>query len=132
MVKASQETSPVKPEDKIYADVYDVLLWGMLVSSVLFAVGVTLALIHPRFVPLTRAYVRRQYHLSVIAHGLMTGNPAAFMLIATVLLILTPVARVAISVYAFHQGSDRKFTVVTGAVFLVIVLTVLLGALGLK
>ncbi|MGH9447876.1 MAG: DUF1634 domain-containing protein [Terriglobia bacterium] len=132
MAKEVQDAPIPKVENKIYADVYDVLLGGMLVSSVLFAVGVVLALIHPRFVPLTRAYVRREYDLRTIAHGLVTGSPAAFMMIATVLLILTPVARVAISVYAFYRGADRKFTIVTGIVLLVIVLTVLLGALGLK
>jgi uncharacterized membrane protein len=131
-MKDQQLTSVSKPEEKIYADVYDVLLGGMLVSSILFAAGVILALLHPRYVPLTRAYVLREYHLRFLAHGLVTGSPSAFLMLATVLLILTPVARVVISVYAFHKGRDRKYTAVTAIVLLVIVLTALLGKLGLK
>lgn len=127
-----QLTNVPKPEEKIYAEVYDVLLGGMLVSTALFALGVVLALIHPRYVPLTRAYVLRDYHVTALFHGLASASPSAFMMLATVLLILTPVARVVISVYAFHKAHDHKYTIVTGIVLLVIVLTVVLGKLGLR
>ncbi|HEX5481060.1 MAG TPA: DUF1634 domain-containing protein [Terriglobia bacterium] len=121
-----------KAEEKIYADVYDVLLGGMIVSTALFALGVVLALIHPRYVPLTRDYILRNYNWSAAVHGLLTFRPGALMMVATLLLILTPVARVLISVYAFHAGRDHKYVMVTGAVFIVIILTVVLGSLGLQ
>lgn len=121
-----------KAEQKIYADVYDVLLGGMLISTALFALGVVLALIHPRYVPLTRDYILRNYNWSAAFHGIITFRPGALMLLATLLLILTPVARVLISVYAFHAGRNHKYVMVTGAVFIVIILTVLLGSLGLQ
>jgi uncharacterized membrane protein len=125
-------TSVPKGEENIYGAVYDVLLGGMLVSCVLFAIGLVLALIHPRYVPLTREYVLRDYHLATLMHGLASGSPSAFLMIAAVLLILTPVLRVVISIYAFHKDRDRKYTVVTGIVLLVIVLTTVLGKLGLR
>lgn len=121
-----------KAEQKIYADVYDVLLIGMLISTVLFAFGVVLALVHPHFIPLTRDYVLKNYDAATFFKGLAALRPGAYMMLATVLLILTPVVRVLISIYAFFAEGDRKYTLVTGIVFLVIVLTVVLGRLGLK
>jgi uncharacterized membrane protein len=125
-------TSMPKAEENIYGDVYDILLGGMLVSTALFAVGVVLALIHPHYIPLTRDYVLKDYHVAALFHGLASGSPSAYMMLATVLLILTPVARVLICVYAFHKARDRKYTFVTGIVLFVILITVLLGKLGLK
>ncbi|MGH9469830.1 MAG: DUF1634 domain-containing protein [Terriglobia bacterium] len=127
-----QTSTPSKAEKKIYADVYDVLLIGMLVSTALFAIGVALALIHPHYIPLTHDYIVRNYHGHALLHGLAAFRPGAIMLVATVILILTPVVRVIISVWAFHQEGDRKYVGVTGTVLLVILITVFLGWLGLK
>lgn len=124
--------TPTKAEKKIYADVYDVLLVGMLVSSALFALGVVLALLHPHYIPLTRDYIVKNYHGAALLHNLAAFRPGAIMLVATVILILTPVVRVVISIYAFAQEGDRKYVGVTGTVLLVILLTVFLGWLGLK
>jgi len=121
-----------KAEQKIYADVYDVLMAGMIISNILFAIGLALALVHPHFVPLNRAYVLRNYHWQAIRQGLASFRPMTIMMAATLLLILTPVSRVLISIYAFYAGGDHKYVIVTGIVFVVIVLTILLGSLGLR
>jgi uncharacterized membrane protein len=113
--------------DNVYADVYRVLLAGMVVSTTLFTVGVIRALLNPRFVPLSATWIKQQYHWSVFIHGLAKADPTALMLLATALLILTPVARVAVSIYVFYIDHDRKYVVVTGLVFLVMVLTVILS-----
>ncbi len=118
--------------DNVYADVYRVLLAGMVVSTLLFAVGVVLALIHPVYVPLSAAWVRQNYHWAVFLHGLATGDPTTLMMLATILLILTPVSRVLVSIYVFYIDHDRKYVIVTSIVFLVMVLTVILSQLGLK
>ncbi|MGH9452305.1 MAG: DUF1634 domain-containing protein [Terriglobia bacterium] len=121
-----------KAEQKIYADVYDVLTVGMVASSILYALGVILALLHPRTIPLTREFIMRNYKLGEVLHGLAHLHPGALMFVATVILILTPVSRVVISIYAFYSERDTKYVVVTGIVFLVIVLTVCLGVMGLQ
>ncbi len=118
--------------DNVYAEVYRILLVGMVLSTALFAIGVILALLHPEYVPLSAAWVRQQYHWHVFIHGLATANPGSFMLLATILLILTPVSRVLVSIYVFYVDHDRKYVVVTSIVFLVMVLTVILSRLGLK
>jgi uncharacterized membrane protein len=119
-------------ELNVYADVYKVLLAGMIVSTVLFAAAIVSALLHPEFVPLTPEWIKQHYHWAVIAAGIRSFDPTVIMLIATVLLILTPIARVAVSVYAFAADRDYKFVAVTLSVLLVILLTVILGLFGLS
>lgn len=119
-------------EENVYVDVYRLLIAGMVVSTILFAVGIVLAMLHPQYIPLTTRWVRSQYHVSTVIHGLLHGSAPAYMLVATVLLILTPVARVVVSIVAFASDRDRKFVAITSFVFLVMVLTVILGELGLQ
>ena len=128
-------TPPPKPtstEENVYTDVYRMLIGGMIISSVLFALGIVLAMLHPQYVPLSARWVRSEYHVGVVVHGLLHGDPSAIMLLATVLLILAPVARVVVSIVAFLIDRDYKFVVVTSFVFLVMIITVILGELGLK
>lgn len=119
-------------EENVYKDVYRVLLGGMFVSSALFAVGLALALLHPETYPLTPEWVRSHYHLSVIWQGLKRFDPFTLMLVATALLILTPVLRVVISIVAFVVDRDWKFVVVTSTVLVVIAMSVVLAHFGLK
>lgn len=121
-----------KAEAKIYHGVYDVLLVGMISSSALYALGIILALIHPHSIELTRDYILRNYKVPIMLDGIAHLRPGAIFFLATVLLILTPVARVVISIYAFYSERNMKFVVVTGIVFLVIIATVILGRLGLQ
>jgi uncharacterized membrane protein len=123
---------PPETEENVYIDVYRLLIAGMIISSILFALGIVLALLHPQYIPLSTRWVRSQYHVSTVVRGIMHGDPTAILLMATVLLILTPVARVVVSIVAFLVDRDYKFVVVTSIVFLVMVITVILGELGLK
>jgi uncharacterized membrane protein len=122
----------IETEANVYSDVYRLLIGGMILSNVLFAAGILLALLHPRYLPLTAEWVKAQYHWPALQHGLATGNPISLMLLATALLILTPVARVIVSIAAFAADRDHKFVVVTSVVMLVMLLTVTLGLLGLQ
>lgn len=133
--RTSSLATPPKPpgtEENVYIDVYRLLIAGMIISSILFALGIVLAMLHPRYIPLSTRWVRSQYHVHTVVHGIMHGDPTAILLLATVLLILTPVARVVVSIVAFLVDHDYKFVVVTSIVFLVMVITVILGELGLK
>ncbi len=123
---------PSKAEQNVYADVYRILLGGMIVSSLLFAIGLIRALLQPHFVPLTPDWVKQNYHAAIVLHGLAHGDPTILMMAATVLLILTPVARVVISIYAFWVDHDYKYVAVTSIVFVIIVLTIVLSRLGLQ
>ncbi|MGH9393983.1 MAG: DUF1634 domain-containing protein [Terriglobales bacterium] len=117
-----------EPPANVYAVVHRALLWGMVASTALYAAGVLRALQHPAVIPLDHAY---QLGWSQTWRGLAALDPTSLMLAATVLLILTPVARVALACLAFARDRDRAFVAVTGAVLGVIALTVVLGRLGL-
>ena len=131
-VIVKQAGSELESEQNVYADVYRLLIAGMILSSVLFGIGLVLALLHPQYFPLTAKWAREQYHWAIIVHGLATGNPASYMMIATVILILTPVFRVIVSIYAFFVDRDHKYVVVTSIVLFVIIVTVILGLFGLQ
>lgn len=128
-MSAKQDSSE---ELNVYADVYKVLLGGMIVSTALFAAGIVRALLHPEFVPLTPAWIKQHYHWRAIVDGIRSFDPTVIMLIATVLLILTPIARVVVSIYAFAVDRDRQFVAVTLIVLSLILLTVVLGLFGLR
>lgn len=132
MVEALQNRKAESTEENVYQDVYRVLLGGMIVSSALFAIGLTLALLHPRTYPLGPDWVRSHYHLPILWQGLKSFDPFTLMLVATALLILTPVLRVVISIWAFWVDRDWKFVVVTSTVLVVIVLSVVLSRFGLQ
>lgn len=122
----------VPKEVNVYAGVYKVLLGGMIVSTVLFAAGIVRALLRPQFVPLNPEWIRQHYHWRAIVDGIRSFDPTVIMLIATVLLILTPIARVVVSIYAFAVDGDRQFVSITLIVLSVILLTVVLGLFGLR
>jgi len=119
-------------ELNVYANVYKVLLAGMIVSTALFAAGIVRALSHPQFIPLTPEWIKQHYHWRAVIDGIRSFDPTVIMLIATVLLILTPITRVLVSIYAFAVDRDYKFVAVTSMVMSVIVLTVVLGLFGLR
>lgn len=130
------EHSTSKPsactEENVYVDVYRVLLAGMLISSALFAIGLARALLHPETYPLTVEWVRSHYHRAVIWQGLKEFDAFTLMLVATALLILTPVLRVVISIWAFWVDRDYKYVVVTSIVLAVIAFSAVLAHFGVK
>jgi uncharacterized membrane protein len=130
--RSSESKQGSREELNVYADVYTVLLAGMIVSTALFVAGIIRALAKPQFVPLAPDWIKQHYHWSAIIQGLRSFDPTVIMMIATLLLILTPIARVVVSVYAFAVDHDHKFVVVTLIVFSVIILTMVLGLFGLK
>jgi uncharacterized membrane protein len=119
-------------EQNVYSDVYRLLIAGMAASSVFFLIGLILALIQPHYFPLSTDWVRQQYEWKVIRRGLASGDPTTYLLIATVLLILTPVARVIVSIYAFFVDKDHKYVALTSIVLAIMILTVALGLFGIQ
>lgn len=118
--------------DRVSNQIYKVLLGGMYVSTACFLIGVVLALLRPRFVPLTPEWVLSQYRWSAFSSGLVHGDPASYMLAGTLALIVTPILRVAGSVYVFLREGDRKYAGITSIVLAVMALTVVLSRFGLR
>jgi hypothetical protein len=130
--RSQPTTKGSSDELNVYADVYKVLVGGMVVSTALFAAAILRALLRPEFLPLTPEWIKGHYHWRVIVEGLRSFDPTVIMMIATALLILTPIFRVIVSVYTFAVDRDHKFVIVTLIVLSVFVLTVVLGLFGLR
>jgi uncharacterized membrane protein len=119
-------------EVNVYANVYHVLLAGMFASSALFAAGVIRALLQHAHFPLTPEWVREHSGFHTVIQGLTRLDATALMLVATVILILTPVARVIVSIYAFWVDHDSRYVAVTSIVLAIMVLTFVFARLGLQ
>jgi uncharacterized membrane protein len=57
-----------------------------------------------------------------LAHGLATGQPAAFLTLGVYVLVATPVVRVLSGVYYFERGRERTMTLVTTTVLVLLLL----------
>jgi uncharacterized membrane protein len=69
-------------------------------------------------------------HLGSIVHGAVTLHAAAIIQLGLVLLIATPVARVAMSLVAFILQRDRVYIVVTSIVLAVLIFSLIGGVPG--
>jgi uncharacterized membrane protein len=59
--------------------------------------------------------------------GVAALKPYAIILTGLMILILTPVLRVGISIILFLKEKDYKFTVITAVVFVILIISFLLG-----
>ena len=107
-----------------------VLRSGVILAAALVALGGVLYLVHSghaatHYVAFRGATSSLRSPADAV-RGLLRGHPAALIEVGLIVLILTPVARVAFSAMAFAAQRDRLYVVLA-----LIVLTVLvLGLLG--
>lgn len=62
-----------------------------------------------------------------IFHGLVTFKAYAYMMAGIYLLILTPVLRVVISIYAFYKENDMLYVKITSLVLLILIISMFIG-----
>ena len=65
--------------------------------------------------------------LSSIYQGLLLGKAYALMMTGIFLLILTPVLRVVVSIYAFFVEKDYLYTVITIFVLIILIVSFFIG-----
>lgn len=65
--------------------------------------------------------------LPAIWQGLVSFKSYAYMMAGIYLLILTPVLRVVISIYAFYQEKDMLYVKITSLVLLILIISVIVG-----
>ena len=81
-------------------------------------------------VRLTRFGAEFPHTLRGVGEGLLAGRGQAVAAAGLLLLILTPILRVAVSVLMFALERDRPFVLITAAVLAALVLSFLLGKAG--
>jgi uncharacterized membrane protein len=108
-----------------------VLRGGVLLSAAIISIGVVLFYIHyfsvAGHVLDTAAF---PHSLVSVAQGLMRGDPLAIIVLGLLVLLATPVARVAVSIVAFGFERDWRYVVISTVVLLVLIISFLLGKGG--
>ncbi len=69
-------------------------------------------------------------HLLQIVQGAFSGRPRSVIQLGMLLLIATPIARVALCLIGFAIEKDRKFVIVTTIVLAVLLYSLISGAAG--
>jgi uncharacterized membrane protein len=70
------------------------------------------------------------HSLGDVFHGLGQGDPLAILALGLIVLLLTPVARVLISIFAFARERDWLYVGITTLVLLILLVSFLLGRGG--
>ncbi len=104
---------------------YYILVIGMLSSSALFVMGLVLFVLENP----SPAASLPEFSPGSFLHDLSALRPVAILALATIVLIGTPITRVFVSILVFAKNRERRFVLVTGIVFTVLVVSLLVGNL---
>jgi uncharacterized membrane protein len=110
------------------------LRYGVMVSLMLVLGGMVLTFFHhPDYFYSVEALQRltaegsRPHQLSDVMAGVMATRGQAIAMVGLLVMMVIPVARVALSLFIFRQQRDRVFVGVTSVVLALLVLSFLLG-----
>ena len=104
-----------------------VLQLGVTAAAVVIAFGLILLTIHGHSGYPHQGYPRT---LGGVAAGLASGKPYAWIAVGLLLLILTPMLRVAVSVGAFLLEQDSLYVAITLFVLGMLIFSFILGSAG--
>ncbi len=112
-----------------------VLRIGVIVSMTTIVAGLVLMFIHhPTYLQsgddlqrLTSPGAAFPHTLHDVLNGLRVGRGQAVVAVGLMLLIATPIIRVAVSIVGFALQKDRTFVAITSAVLFVLLLSFVLG-----
>jgi uncharacterized membrane protein len=126
---------PEQPVRKVELVISYTLRIGVITSIIVIALGSAISFIHhPDYLSsadqlkrLTEPGAAFPHTLGELALGLRSLRGRAIVGIGLMLLIATPVARVAISIVAFAYQRDRTFVLITSTVLVLLLLSFVLG-----
>jgi len=108
---------------------------GVVTSMLVIVVGTMISFIrHPEYLSqppalqrLTTPGAAFPHTLRDVLHGLREGRGQSVVIVGLMLLIATPVIRVAVSILGFIYEGDRRYVVITTIVLALLVLSFVLG-----
>ncbi|KRO18868.1 DUF1634 domain-containing protein [Lacticaseibacillus saniviri] len=100
---------------------------GVIISAAVIIIGLLLLLITGNSGYPSGAHPTRP---GAIMAGVVALKPAAVMMLGLFLLILTPVLRVVVSIYAFIKESDWLYTIITTVVLVILIGAMFIGYAG--
>jgi uncharacterized membrane protein YfcA/uncharacterized membrane protein len=127
---SQQEEPPAKSNDRdalvrqAEVVISAVLRGGVLLSAAIILMGLVLFVAEG-----TRARVF-PHTLATLVQSVAQGNPLGVIMLGLVVLLFTPVLRVAVSIGAFAVEHDRRYVVITSVVLVLLLISIIaLGAI---
>lgn len=105
-----------------------ILQGGVLISSGVICFGLILLAFNPAH--LDQRVINFPYTLDAVWSEMLGMHPQAFIACGLLLLIATPVVRVAASVFAFAHENDRRYVLITLVVLSILFMSFILGKAG--
>lgn len=122
--------SPIPPQDPIMTTIIAwALQGGVIVSSLILVIGWLLLFSSPHQLS-THDLQTFPHTVAQVWAGLLTLQPQAVIALGLLLLIATPVIRVAVSLLAFAFEHDWLYVVITFLVLSILIISFLLGKGG--
>jgi uncharacterized membrane protein len=104
-----------------------VLRGGVLLSAVIIGIGVLGVVLHHGS---QTSSLPALDSLAAVWQGIVAGNPLAVIMAGLLVLLATPVLRVAVSVVAFALEGDFRYVAITCMVLLILLVSFALGKAG--
>ena len=125
-MKQSNETKAKEMHD-VEILIGQILRIGVIISALVILFGLILLMLTQ-----TSGYPGNVFpdKPSVILQGVIALKPFAVMMFGIFLLILTPVLRVVVSIYAFAKESDYLYVVITTIVLIILAVSMVVGYFG--
>jgi len=130
--------SNAEPIGKIELLIRWLLRVGVVTSLSMVFIGLLLMFIHhPSYLVsmvdlqrLTSPGAAFPHTLREVVNGLMFGRGQAVVAVGLLLLIVTPIMRVAVSIIAFAVQRDRAFVFITSVVLIILIISFVLGSIA--
>ena len=108
----------------------NVLRGGVLLSAIIISAGVIL--FYLRDAQSAHGLLDHPYphSLAGVISGLAQGSPISIIALGLLLLLSTPVVRVAVSIFAFSLERDWRYVAITSLVLAILIASFLLGKGG--
>lgn len=132
MTEQTPEASGATPQRDYQMDriISFVLRGGVLLSAGLLILGALLYFVRVLWDGAPANPLTFPHSLGDVFSGLGHGDPLAILALGLIVLLLTPVARVAISIFAFARERDWLYVGITTLVLLILLVSFLLGRGG--
>lgn len=124
---SDEELKRVEEMNQIELIIGQVLRIGVLVSAVVILLGLIMIIVTGK-----TGYAANLYPTTVnaILSGIVELRPFAIVMLGLFLLILTPVLRVVVSIYAFVKEQDRLYVWITTFVLIILLVGMWIGYSG--
>lgn len=125
--ETAEELKKMEEMNEIELIIGKVLRIGVLISATVILVGVLLVVFTGK-----TGYAANFYPTTVkaILSGIVALKPFAILMLGLFLLILTPVLRVVVSIYAFVKERDHLYVWITTFVLVILLIGMWIGYIG--